>query len=59
MDAVVYLEAEDAYFDLMFTEWGVGPGGGGSFAYTRSVIPAPATGAALVVVGVLGLRRRR
>ena len=59
MDAVLYLEAEDAYLDLVFTEWGVGPGGGGSFAYTRAVIPAPATGVGLGLVGVLGLVRRR
>ncbi len=59
MDAVVYLEAEDAYFDLMFTDWGIGTGGGGSFAYTRAIVPAPATGAALALIGVVGLRRRR
>lgn len=59
MDAVVYIEAQDAYFDLVFTDWGVGPSGGGSFAYTRAIVPAPATGAAIVAVGLAGLRRRR
>lgn len=59
MDAVVYLEAEDAYFDLMFTDWGVGPSGGGAFAYTRAIVPAPATGAVIALIGIVGVRRRR
>ena len=59
VNAVLYLEAQDAYLDIVFTEWGVTPGAGGTFAYTRAMIPAPATGAALVMVGALAMRRRR
>ncbi len=59
VNAVLYLEAQDAYLDIVFTDWGVTPGAGGTFAYTRAAIPAPATGAALVMVGALAFRRRR
>lgn len=59
VNAVLYLEAEDAYVDLVFTDWGMTPGAGGTFAYTRATIPAPATGVALAMVGVMGRRRRR
>lgn len=44
-DAVVYLELDNVYLDLRFTEWGNGQqGGGGSFSYLRAVpVPEPAT----------------
>ena len=32
---VVHLILEDIYVDIMFTSWGIGGGGGGSFAYVR------------------------
>ncbi len=37
-DAVVHLIDQDIYLDIRFTEWGVGTGGGGSFAYDRAAI---------------------
>ncbi len=38
---VVHLVSEDIYFDIRFTGWGQGPGGGGAFAYFRSTPPHP------------------
>lgn len=59
VDGVMYIQAEDIYVDIRFTQWTTEDGGGG-FAYTRGVVPAP--GAPLALVGGLGViasRRRR
>ena len=39
-NAVMWLIAEDAYVDVVFTQWSVGTSGGGGFAYTRAVVPS-------------------
>jgi len=57
-DAVLYLTAEDAYYDIVFTAWGQGPGSGTNFSYTRA-IPAPTSGAPLLLAGLVAARRRR
>jgi len=57
-NVVVYLEDDDIYIDLMFTAWGEG-GSGGEFSYVRSVVPAPSTGALLILAGLGASRRRR
>jgi len=57
-DAVLYLEDDDAYVDITFTDWGSG-GSGGAFAYTRAIIPAPGTFALLGLGGMVAARRRR
>lgn len=36
VDLVLHLVESDIFIDLRFTEWGLGNGGGGSFAYVRS-----------------------
>lgn len=59
LSAVLYLQDDDAYVDLVFTQWGVGINGGGSFAYRRAIVPTPASLAALGIAGLLGARRRR
>jgi len=41
VNGVLYLEAEDAYVDIRFTQWSAGSGGGGGFAYTRAIVPEP------------------
>ncbi len=56
-NAVVYLETDDIYIDLMFTAWGARTAGG-SFSYVRSVVPAPSS-AGLLLVGSLAITRRR
>jgi len=56
-NAVVYLETDDIYIDLMFTAWGARTAGG-SFSYVRSVVPAPSS-AGLLLVGSLAMTRRR
>jgi hypothetical protein len=38
--AVMYLEDDDIYIDIMFTEWYTG-GAGGGFSYVRAAIPGP------------------
>jgi hypothetical protein len=44
-NAVVYLQADDIYLDLKFTDWvnGQDEGGGGGFTYLRAVAPLPPT----------------
>jgi hypothetical protein len=37
-NAVLHLIEQDIYLDIRFTEWGVGGGAGGSFAYVRAEI---------------------
>jgi hypothetical protein len=37
VNAVVHLIAEDIYVDIVFTSWGIGPGG--AFSYRRAVHP--------------------
>ena len=59
VDAVVYLSDDDAYVDIRFTNWGIGPGGGGAFAYTRAIIPAPGALAVLIPASIFATRRRR
>lgn len=41
VDGVMYLVAEDAYVDIRFTQWTVGAGNGGGFAYARAIVPPP------------------
>ncbi|MBL4590539.1 MAG: PEP-CTERM sorting domain-containing protein [Phycisphaerales bacterium] len=55
---VVYLEDEDSYMDLRFTVWGA-RSSVGAFSYLRSNVPAPSTGGALALGGVILMRRRR
>jgi hypothetical protein len=57
-NAVVYLEDDDIYIDLMFTQW-EGNGNGGEFAYRRSAIPTPATVSLVGAMGLMSSRRRR
>jgi len=54
-NAVVYLESDNVYLDLRFTQWGNGrAGGGGSFSYQRAeAVPEPAA-VALFAVGAMG-----
>jgi hypothetical protein len=59
MNAVMYLEDDDAYVDLMFTGWGVGFNGGGSVSYRRAIVPAPASLGLLGLAFAAGVRRRR
>ena len=40
-NAVLYLVLDEAYLDIQFTNWGVGTGSGGAFAYMRAEPPAP------------------
>jgi hypothetical protein len=41
-NGVVHFVDHDIYIDIRFTQWGIGPGAGGSFAYERSaIIPTP------------------
>jgi hypothetical protein len=61
-NAVLHLVDHDIYLDIRFTEWGVGAGTGGSFAYERSsLIPEPS--GLLLISSVLlysaSLRRRQ
>lgn len=59
VDGVMYIQAEDIYVDIRFTQWTMGDEGGG-FAYTRGIIPAPAAPFALLGgMGVIASRRRR
>lgn len=59
VDGVMYIQAEDIYVDIRFTQWTGGDGGGG-FAYTRGTVPAPASPVALLGgLGVIASRRRR
>ncbi|MGD1917328.1 MAG: hypothetical protein ACFCBV_14235 [Phycisphaerales bacterium] len=58
VEAVLYLEDDDAYVDIMFTNWGSG-GSGGAFAYDRASIPAPGALALLGLGGLVAARRRR
>lgn len=58
LDMVVHLLSEDIYLDIRFTSWGMGSGGGGSFSYVRSAVPAPGAVALLPVCGGLVIRRR-
>lgn len=57
-NVVVYLEDDDFYIDLMFTDWAEG-GSGGGFSYVRSTIPTPSSGALLAIAGLIASRRRR
>lgn len=41
-DMVVYVEAENLYFDINFSSWSSG-GSGGGFSYTRAIGPEPIT----------------
>ena len=62
---VVHLIDDDVYLDIVFTEWGMGGGAGGSFSYTRSspmMNPVPIPAAAWLfgsALGLLGWVRRR
>lgn len=59
--AVVHLVAKDIYLDVTFTSWGVGPGSGAFFAYTRSTpsaVPLPVS-LPLLAFGLMCLRRIR
>lgn len=59
VDGVMYIQAEDIYVDIRFTQWTTGDAGGG-FAYTRGIIPAPAASLALTGgMAVFASRRRR
>ena len=57
VNVVVYLQDDDIYIDLMFTQW-EGNGNGGEFGYKRSVIPAP-TSLSVLMIGALAATRRR
>ncbi|RMH23716.1 MAG: hypothetical protein D6693_10880, partial [Planctomycetota bacterium] len=62
-DAVMYLTAEDAFVDIVFTDWGqMGPAGG-RFSYTRAVVtlgvPAPGAAGPVIAVAAMALARRR
>ncbi len=57
-NVVVYLQDDDIYIDLMFTQW-EGNGNGGEFGYMRSVIPTPASIAPIMLTGLFASRRRR
>jgi len=59
-DTVLYLELDDVYLDVRFTQWGNGRmGDGGSFSYLRAEpIPEPAT-FILAAAALLALGRRR
>jgi len=58
-DMVVHLITDDMYFDIRFTNWGGGDGGGGRVRYERAAIPAPATPALLGLGALICTRRRR
>ena len=59
VDGVMYIQAEDIYVDIRFTQWTMGNNGGG-FAYTRGIIPAPSASFALLGgMGMFASRRRR
>lgn len=55
--AVVHLVSDDIYLDIMFTQWSIGGGAGGGFAYMRAV-PEPGTLGLLALVGATFFRRR-
>lgn len=62
VNGVMYLQDDDAFVDITFTQWGMGSAGGGAFAYTRAVvnlIPEPATGLLLGVAAIAAPNRRR
>ncbi|MCB9837896.1 MAG: hypothetical protein H6813_01020 [Phycisphaeraceae bacterium] len=58
VDAVMYLVDDDAYVDIRFTAWGAA-GSGGSFAYTRAIVPSPGPLTILGAAGLIASRRRR
>lgn len=64
-DLVLYIPADNAYYDLRFTDWGITPSAGGAFAYTRSlnpvIVPEPASAAmiALAAAALVGWRARK
>jgi hypothetical protein len=59
VDSVLYLLDDATYVDIRFTSWGVGGGSGGSFSYTRAIVPTP--GSAVILCGsmMVAARRRR
>lgn len=60
-NAVVYLQLDDVYLDLKFTNWAAGFSGGGEFAYLRgepAIVPEPAT-MLLAATGLLTFATRR
>jgi hypothetical protein len=59
--AVVYLELDDVYLDLQFTQWDAGrDGGNGGFSYLRAEpVPEPAAGLLVLMAVAAGRRRLR
>ncbi|WP_425395800.1 PEP-CTERM sorting domain-containing protein [Aeoliella sp.] len=56
-DLVLHIPADNAYYNLRFTEWGQGSGAGGTFTYLRSLNPVIAVPepSSVVMIGVAAL----